>query len=54
MTVDFGGITFAPQVSVSGDDAGDLLSQLRAARDEFFDFLDDYAWERGNAYASVL
>ncbi|MBQ9000266.1 MAG: phage tail tape measure protein [Eggerthellaceae bacterium] len=54
VTIDFGGVTFAPQVSVSGDDAGDVMTQLRAARDEFFDFFDEYAMERGASYAAVF
>ena len=52
--MDFGGVTFAPQVSVSGDGSGDVVAQLRDAFDEFRDMLDEYMEDRVSDYAPVF
>ncbi|MBQ9000816.1 MAG: hypothetical protein IJ087_03075 [Eggerthellaceae bacterium] len=54
MTVDFGGVTFAPKITVSGTGKQDVLTQLRRAEEEFFDMLDEWADEREGDYAPIF
>ena len=53
-TIDFGGVTFAPQVTVAGQDKEDVLEQLKSAEEEFFDMLDEWASEREFDYAPTF
>ena len=53
-TVNLGGVTFAPVITVSGDTSADVVEQIRQAGDEFFDMLDDWAMEREADYAPVF
>ena len=53
-SVNFGGVTFAPQITVSGTGNQDVLEQLKAAEEDFFDMLDEWAVERESDYAPVF
>jgi len=53
-TIDFGGVTFAPQITVTGQNKDDVLDQLKSAEDDFFDMLDEWARERESDYAPVF
>lgn len=52
--VSLGGVTFAPVVTVTGDAGDDILGQIRAAGDEFFDMLDEWADRRDADYAPAF
>ena len=53
-SINFGGVTFAPQITVSGTGEQDVLEQLKTAEDDFFDLLDEWAAEREDDYAPVF
>lgn len=53
-TVNLGGVTFAPNITVSGDAGADIVTQIRQASQEFFDVLDEWAAEREADYAPVF
>lgn len=52
--VNLGGVTFAPVLNVTGDAGNDVLAQIRAAGEEFFDMLDDWADRREADYAPAF
>ena len=52
--INFGGVTFAPQITVTGTGNQDVLEQLKTAEDDFFDMLDDWAADRESDYAPVF
>ena len=53
-TVSLGGVTFAPNITVSGDSGSDIVTQIRQASQEFFDMLDEWAADREDDYAPVF
>lgn len=53
-TIEFGGVTFAPKITVSGTNKQDVLTQLRHAEEEFFDMLDEWARDKEDDYAPVF
>lgn len=53
-TVNLGGVTFAPNITVSGDAGADIVTQIKQASQEFFDVLDEWAAEREADYAPVF
>ena len=53
-TVSLGGVTFAPNITVSGDAGSDIVTQIRQASHEFFDMLDEWAADREDDYAPVF
>lgn len=54
-SINFGGVTFAPQITVTGSGNGqDIMAQLKSAEDDFFDMLDDWAADREEDYAPVF
>jgi hypothetical protein len=54
VSFDFGGVTFAPVVSTGEGERADVMSQLRAAEEDFFDMLEEWVAERTADYGLVL
>lgn len=53
-TFDIGGVTFSPNITVSGESKQDILSQLREAQEEFADYLEELITDLEANYAPVF
>lgn len=53
-SVNLGGVTFAPQITVTGASRQDVLEQLRAAEDDFRDMIEEIMADLERDYAPVL
>lgn len=53
-TFDIGGVTFSPNITVTGEGKQDVLSQLREAQDEFADYLEELIADLEENYAPVF
>jgi len=53
-SVDLGGVTFAPNITVTGESKQDVLSQIREAQEEFADYLEELISDLEDNYAPVF